>query len=83
LAEADVEIENFAKKLDISSDKLASSLKQLTGLTNDEFRDALEKLGVEVDDLTNDTLEKYQKKIEDLATSTDGANEKLKLIAAL
>ena len=83
LAEAELQIEQFADELSIAGSDLSKELDNLTNLTNDEFKAALEKLGVDVSELSNETLDKYQKKVEELTTATDGANEKLKLIAQL
>ena len=63
--------------------KILSNLDNLTGLTDSEFKTELEKLGVATQHLTNETLADYQKQVEQLAKTTDGANAKLELIAAL
>lgn len=62
---------------------ITENLDELSGLTDGEFKAKLEALGVQTQYLTDDVLAQYQERVNQLADSTEAAEEKMRLIAAI
>ena len=56
---------------------------ELSGLTDGEFKAKLVALGVQTQYLTDDVLAQYQERVNQLADSTEAAEAKMRLIAAI
>ena len=62
---------------------ITENLDELSGLTDGEFKAKLEALGVQTQYLTDDVLAQYQERVNQLADSTEAAEAKMRLIAAI
>lgn len=62
---------------------ITENLDELSGLTDSEFKEKLEALGVQTQYLTDDVLAQYQERVNQLADSTEAAEAKMRLIAAI
>lgn len=62
---------------------ITENLDELSGLTDGEFKEKLEALGVQTQYLTDDVLAQYQERVNQLADSTEAAEAKMRLIAAI
>ena len=62
---------------------ITENLDELSGLTDSKFKEKLEALGVQTQYLTDDVLAQYQERVNKLADSTEAAEAKMRLIAAI
>ena len=68
---------------DALQEAITKNLDELSGLTDGEFKEKLNALGIKTQYLTDDVLAQYQERVNQLADSTEAAEAKMRLIAAI